>query len=1060
YNWNIPNTIDSNTVRVKVSAYYHTENESVSANAFTISPSNHIIVTSPTGGEIYTAGVSQLISWMGAPETSGTYTIQYRTSDSSSWITIASNIFATNYNWTIPNIYSEEVTLRVRDSNNSCIFKNTSHFTILPSEPVLISPNTNVTYYAGEYRPITWETGSIFTSTVRLDYSIDNGNNWINIIASTSNDGNYNWLVPTANSTNCLVRVSSYNFLQFYDVSDVNFTIKPAVTILTPQGDIAATNWRECTVTSITFEHGSRWDDYTIQYSINNGGTWSTINSSWEATQNPATFQWNMGDIETENALVRVYPTGTSATGTYHDVSDSSFAIEESIKVISANYGGILTVGSSYDITWESDGISNFYDISYSIDGGSTFTEIATNYETSSNIYTWIVPNTISSNCIFKIEDNLNPCKSNVSEIPFSIENNSAVITVIAPNTSSIVLNACETYTIAWNETIPIQFYNIHYSLNSGNTWIPIVTNYQATLNEYDWTIPNVSNENVILRVSSFVDSNNFDVTDYSFKIQGETLNAITIENSSQTDICIGDNVSFTAIPLDPDDVLQYQWKINGENVGTDTNSFSSNTLVAGDTITCEIAVSYNCFSETSITSNGITINTVTPIETPTVTISGVDQGIICDFASTTLTANVTSGGVSPSYQWKVNNVNVGSDNPQFSTTDLEVGDVIICEVTSYFECVSVQTVTSNEITITTISPGVPSIPENLSGAVIVPQGTSETYIIDPVLGATSYEWRLTNNGWTESTLTNEVTIPNIMESGTLYVSAVNECGSSIEESLYIRTSPPLELSLTLKVFLQGAALNPNIGEESLMRDDIRIAGLIPTTSPYMDMITCDAAVFNITGDNAIVDWIWVELRDATTNTTILSSQSALLQRDGDVVGVDGISSLTFSQAPNNYYIVLKHRNHLGIMTTTPITLSSVNTIVDFTDANNQITFGTDAQTTFGMSSGIVAMWSGDVNEDGQLNYSGGQSDAPGIRSKVFNDPNNSVFGGPPVASYQSVGYNTTDIDMDGLTVYSGGASDVLHIRNNIFNNPSNSVFGGPPTGTYLFIQQLPEGGN
>ena len=147
-------------------------------------------------------------------------------------------------------------------------------------------------------------------------------------------------------------------------------------------------------------------------------------------------------------------------------------------------------------------------------------------------------------------------------------------------------------------------------------------------------------------------------------------------------------------------------------------------------------------------------------------------------------------------------------------------------------------------------------------------------------------------------------------------------------------------------------------------------------------------------------------------------------------------------------------------MTLNTLSLTNEVTLIDYTDANNQIIYGTDAQTTFGMPSGITAMWSGDTNGDGRLNYSGALSDVPFIRSQVFNDPNNSVFGGPPVASYPSQGYEGTDANLDGVTVYSGASSDVLFIRNNIFNNPSNSVFGGPPTSTYVFVQQLPEGAN
>jgi len=263
-----------------------------------------------------------------------------------------------------------------------------------------------------------------------------------------------------------------------------------------------------------------------------------------------------------------------------------------------------------------------------------------------------------------------------------------------------------------------------------------------------------------------------------------------------------------------------------------------------------------------------------------------------------------------------------------------------------------------------------------------------------------------------------------------------------------------------IDVYLQGATLNPNTGEEHLMRDDLRVAGLLPTNTPYSDGASCNATVFNATGDNAIVDWVWVELRDATTNTTVLHSQSALLQRDGDVVATDGVSTLGLCNTVGNYYVAVKHRNHLAVMTASTVALSTTTTALNFKDANNQITFGTDAQTTFGMQSGVVGMWSGDANGDGRSNYLGGVSDIPSIRSQVFNDPNNSVFGGPPVATYQSQGYNITDVNMDGITVYSGSESEILYVRNNIFNNPSNYVFGGPPTATYVFIQQLPEGAN
>ena len=92
---------------------------------------------------------------------------------------------------------------------------------------------------------------------------------------------------------------------------------------------------------------------------------------------------------------------------------------------------------------------------------------------------------------------------------------------------------------------------------------------------------------------------------------------------------------------------------------------------------------------------------------------------------------------------------------------------------------------------------------------------------------------------------------------------------------------------------LQGPILNPT--SPGLMNDMLREDGFLPTTSPYADALPVDPNVFNTGGlsgtglaEDDIVDWVWVELRDAGDNTNIIVGQSALLQRDGDVVALDG----------------------------------------------------------------------------------------------------------------------------------------------------------------------------
>lgn len=133
-------------------------------------------------------------------------------------------------------------------------------------------------------------------------------------------------------------------------------------------------------------------------------------------------------------------------------------------------------------------------------------------------------------------------------------------------------------------------------------------------------------------------------------------------------------------------------------------------------------------------------------------------------------------------------------------------------------------------------------------------------------------------------------------------------------------------LAIAPKILLQGA-YDSNTG---LMRDDLRTNNVQDlVTSPYADQMTASSSVFNSggtdgTGDpeDDVFDWVWVELRDESDNTISLAGRSALLQRDGDVVEVDGRSPLTLSGKRRNYFIVITHRNHLGVMTATSVALS------------------------------------------------------------------------------------------------------------------------------------------
>ncbi len=129
------------------------------------------------------------------------------------------------------------------------------------------------------------------------------------------------------------------------------------------------------------------------------------------------------------------------------------------------------------------------------------------------------------------------------------------------------------------------------------------------------------------------------------------------------------------------------------------------------------------------------------------------------------------------------------------------------------------------------------------------------------------------------------------------------------------------------KVFLQGPLV------ASLMDDDLRTSNLIPLAEPYTGLGTAPpslnpnamttSGVLVNAGNDAIVDWVIVELRDAAMPAIIISSKAALLQRDGDVVDEDGVSAVKFvGVSAGMYHVAICHRNHLGVMTGAAVMLN------------------------------------------------------------------------------------------------------------------------------------------
>ena len=182
---------------------------------------------------------------------------------------------------------------------------------------------------------------------------------------------------------------------------------------------------------------------------------------------------------------------------------------------------------------------------------------------------------------------------------------------------------------------------------------------------------------------------------------------AISIAASSNT-ICSGTAVTFTATPVNGGSSPSYQWKINGQNAGSNSATFSSITLNQGDVVNCVLTSSELCVTSSTATSNSISL-TVNPVATPAITISTPTISV-CTGSSVTFNATAINGGTSAVYQWTINGQNAGTNSNTFTTTTLTNGDVVACILTSNAVCAQPTSVTSSSLTITVSDPVVPSV--------------------------------------------------------------------------------------------------------------------------------------------------------------------------------------------------------------------------------------------------------------------------------------------------------------------------------------------------------------
>ena len=314
------------------------------------------------------------------------------------------------------------------------------------------------------------------------------------------------------------------------------------------------------------------------------------------------------------------------------------------------------------------------------------------------------------------------------------------------------------------------------------------------------------------------------------------------------------------------------------------------------------------------------------------------------------------------------------------------------------------------------------------------------------------------------------------------------------------------DLTIRVRVYLEGALLN-NGNEQGtthtrpLMRDDLRSSSFtsqryIPDTEPYAALsaisweggnekydhvgpgllskftfVADPTTIFGLTGEDAITDWVFVELRDKNDNTNVIATRSGLVQRDGDVAEVNGDFGLRFPGVDvDDYYVVVRHRNHLGAMTAAPQIPTVLADLVDFTQSSTGIF--DFAATKFGgtydytglaqkadAKPGFLALWGGDFDGNGKVKFANPNDDLNPCLDDVLGYPITDGMGNVVDFNFFTnfdfaFGYNDGDFDLNSKTKFDNPNDDKNMLFGQSLFYPLNSQF---LSNFDFFIEQVPE---
>ncbi|HRI46348.1 MAG TPA: fibronectin type III domain-containing protein, partial [Ignavibacteriaceae bacterium] len=425
--------------------------------------------------------------------------------------------YFTNYYWKV----------RAVNINSPSEFSPTFTFSTLLPGTSLISPQNNAVDLS-RYLTFKWNS-AVGASHYKLQIAATSA--FSNVIVDTTIAGTEINLGPLTNNSTYFWRVRSVNGSSNSEyTSPFKFTVyEPVLTITTPNGgeNLRAGSSKDIkwTVRIPSFQNNNpsvrnnlieeAEDSFTkpisgdgevqsnftfviLQYTTNDGATWVNIDSLVPGSQE--TFNWTVPQVSSENCKIRILDFTNRERG---DTSDNLFTIYKPSLVLTRPNTSVVWRSGSYErIEWTSNDVQSVR-VDFSTNNGASWFAINQSQPADSGGFTWNIPAITSTQCRIRILATTNLAVGDTSDVQFTVAKPDIILTSPIGGEN---WEAGLTYQIKWNSSY-VDWVKIHYSTNSGQSWDLVVDSTSATPAIYNWTIPLLSSNTVLVRVTDGVDS-------------------------------------------------------------------------------------------------------------------------------------------------------------------------------------------------------------------------------------------------------------------------------------------------------------------------------------------------------------------------------------------------------------------------------------------------------------------------------------------------------------------------------------------------------------------------